>query len=194
MTTTIQLFAAAVLRCFVVFILGSLGLTAAPILIDNFSTDQFFGVGPGGANPISNSQGASTGANSIGGARNATITRLSGSNFNFINLSGGILEFNTAASDTGTGLILWDGGTDNVNSFGLGNTDLTGSGTNDRFRLLVRSDLVAPVTIVVYTSATDYSTASFNLPGLALPARSVKCTCRFPVSQSAAAREPTSPR
>ena len=137
---------------------------AAPILIDNFTDPQFFGVGPGGSNPLTASQGIVTGANSIGGARNITITRTSGNSFDFIS-TGGIFELNLAAADAGSALVIWDGDTNNtINTTGL-SVDLTDGGTNVAFQLFSRSDLVSPVTITVYSGA-NASSFTYNTPGL----------------------------
>lgn len=149
---------------------------AAPITIDNLTISQgLTSVGPGipPSNPASNDAGV-TGStlNMIGGARNIQISRLGGDGQDSVRVSSNMFQLASFPDDVVTGQIIWDGGTDSaVNATGLGGIDLTDSGSNKLFRVMVRSDLAAPVTITVYTSATAFSTATFNLPALGFGAQ-----------------------
>jgi len=66
--------------------------------------------------------------------------------------------------------LLWDGGTDATNSFGLNGgagVDLTAGGTNTFIRFAIESDLVVANNGVLnlFTSAGNFSTATFSSPG-----------------------------
>jgi len=145
--------------------LMTLPLAAAPVLVDNFDDAQLVSVGPAGVNPLANSGGVLTGANSIGGARTVTVTRTAGNSFDFVLVSNGIFEFNLAAADAGSALIIWDGDTNPIlNENGFGPVDMTDSGTNTHFVAMVRSDLVAPITFTIYSGTGNSSSFTINTP------------------------------
>jgi hypothetical protein len=147
-------------------LLAGLPAYGTPVLIDNFNTAQFFGVGPGGINPLTNSQGVVTGPDSLGGARTITITRTAGNGFEFANVSGGNVEFNLGAGDGGFFQTIWDG--DTVPALSNSNyvADLTDAGSNAYFVLRLRSDLIAPVSIRAYSGAPNFSDYTLNSPGM----------------------------
>lgn len=141
--------------------------SASPILIDDFGTSQSIVV-TGGLGPASNDGGVA--ASAIGGARYARLSRVSGYGTDSLTANGGgfgLLDLSTAAADTASAKLIYDGGTDNIlTPTGLGGVDLSSGNTNDLIEVLARSDLVAPLMVTVYTDADNYSTAVVNLPGL----------------------------
>lgn len=154
-----------------VFLVG-LRLHGAPIMIDSFNNTIHFasvGFAPG---TLSASSGTLTaGGESVGGARFFTITRTGDGN-DSINVSStlpGTFNFNLAANDIGTGLIIWDGDSNSTIDHGL-SVDLTSGGLNAHIQTSVRSDLVAPVVVTVYSGAGNFSTFTFSSPGLGFAA------------------------
>jgi hypothetical protein len=73
-------------------------------------------------------------------------------------------------TDNGYSRVIWDGDADAVLNFGLGGVDLTGAATRDRFRTQARSDIAGKVHLAVFTSATAYSFATFDLPAAGIAA------------------------
>lgn len=142
-------------------------LSAGPIVIDGFGTDQSsIFVLPGGGNPSSSNSGVAA-PDAVGGSRNVGITRVTGNDLDSANvgLTPGIFTFSSAAANNSVGRIIWDGDTNNsVNPTGLGGVDLTGGGTNTFLRLQARSDITGTLYITVFTSATSYSTVAITLP------------------------------
>jgi hypothetical protein len=147
------------------FLGGTISLNATPVLIDNFSTDQFVSVGPSGTNPLTNTGGILTGTNSIGGARTISITRTAGSGFDYVQTTGGIARV-LSGDDEVTASFTWDGDIDPaLNATGLGGIDLTGGGSNIYFYLASRSDAVGPISVTIYSDAGNASRAMINSPG-----------------------------
>jgi len=140
--------------------------SATPIVIDDFGTSQSVTVS-GGLGPLQSDGGVA--ASAIGGARNMRLSRVSGYGTDTLTANGGgfgLLDLSSAAADSVSARLTYDGGTDNVlTPTGLGGVDLTSGGSNSLIRILARSDLVAPLTITVYTDASNFSTAIVNLPG-----------------------------
>lgn len=140
--------------------------SATPIVIDDFSTSQSLSV-TGGNGPATTDGGVA--ASAIGGARNMRLSRVSGYGTDTLTANGGgfgLLDLSSAAADSVSARLTYDGGTDNVlTPTGLGGVDLTSGGSNSLIRILARSDLVAPLTITVYTDSGNFSTAIVNLPG-----------------------------
>lgn len=160
---------AGVLRSLVLAVAGAVGLSAAPVLIDNFNTSQFLQVGPGGSNPLPGFNSVATGANAIGGFRSVELTRTVGSGIANVdaNISEpSILSYSTGASVVSSLLIWWDGDSGATLNFTNYSVDLTGGGTNTGILISNRSDLVVSVDLRLYTDASNYSTASFTTPGL----------------------------
>jgi hypothetical protein len=145
---------------------------ATPVMIDSFDvTGQFISVGPGGTNPLSSSSGTATAAGeALGGFRNIEIERLTGVSFNFATVGSGLFAMNLAADETGISRITWDGDTNNTLDHGLA-ADLTSLGTNNRIQLGIRSDLPGTVSLIVYSGASNYSTATFSAPALGFGAQ-----------------------
>ncbi|MFN7925226.1 MAG: PEP-CTERM sorting domain-containing protein [Bryobacteraceae bacterium] len=144
---------------------------AATVIIDSFTTTQSVTISGGSSPPNTTADtGVVTGAASAGGARNIMLTRTFGTGTDQSKVNSGaapnpdILEFSVAANDLVNLLVLYDGGTDNVNSQGL-NLNLQIAGSNPRFEFLSRSDLAGTVTLTIY-SGTGNASASFNLPAL----------------------------
>jgi hypothetical protein len=142
------------------------GAAAGQITIDGFATAQTLLVDD--ATPMD--EDGVPAADAIGGARHATLERLGGYGTDTLTVNGGgfgLLDLSSAAADRVVATLLYDGGTDGDISFdGLGGADLTDLGTNTLIRILARSDLVAPLTITVYTDAGNASRATRSLPGL----------------------------
>jgi hypothetical protein len=140
---------------------------ATPIVIDDFSNDQSITVS-GGNGPLQSAGGVSA-SGAIGGARFMRLSRVSGYGTDTLTANGGgmgLLDLSSAAADSASARLTYDGGTDNVlTPTGLGGVDLTSSGSNSVIQVLARSDLVAPLTITVYTDGSNFSTAVVNLPG-----------------------------
>ena len=141
---------------------------AAPMLIDAFGTSQSLTIS-GGIGPAT-AQGGLLASDAIGGARYATLNRLSGFGTETLLVNGGSMGFldaSSAAADTITAALVYDGGIDNVLSHtGLGGIDLTSGNANGELQISARSDLVAPIVFTIYSSAVAASTANVNLPGL----------------------------
>jgi hypothetical protein len=155
-------------------VLAVAGSASASVIIDPFGpTSQTLGA-PAAAG--TNGAGvAATGA--IGGNRYSQITKVSGSGvaptgdtLDINNATPGLLEFNTASGDDSNILVRWDGDTDNILNFGLTGADLTQVGLNNLIRLSLQSDLIAGGSVVVYKDAFNFSTATFNTPGLGFAA------------------------
>jgi len=146
--------------CFAIGMFGIVNFaSASPVIIDDFTDTQI--VSSPGANGV-----AASGA--IGGSRYASVTRMFGvanDTLNINNPTPGILAFNVDAADDSDFRLLWDGGTDATNNFGL-NADLTGGGTNSRIRIAQQSDLAGALgSLIVYKDAANFSTASFTTAG-----------------------------
>ena len=154
--------------------------TAAPIIIDDFSSGQTLNLTSAGVNPKNASNGAAPGG--IGGQREFTLTRTSGSGnaqLDANNFSLGFLSF--ASSDTSDSqfLVVWDGATNvlpsttasltgiNNLAFGLGAVDLTDGGSNTLIRLRADADNNGniPIMIRIYMSATKYVTGTTTIAG-----------------------------
>jgi hypothetical protein len=139
--------------------LGTTALaSASTVFIDTFNDTQ-------GPITASGSSGvAAPGA--IGGNRFASITKVSGPATDTLGINTpapGVLAFSIDAADVSNILVLYDGGTDATNSFGL-NVDLTNGGTNNLVRIGHQSDLVATERITIYKDASNYSFRDFNTP------------------------------
>ena len=160
-------------------LIGS-SLQAAPIIIDAFDTTvHFASVGFGGPNPVVATHGTFTAAGeSIGLARNITVNRATGDGNDSVNVGGGNFNLNLSAADTGTGVIIWDGGTNSTVDHGF-SIDLTDGGTNTQIQTTVRSDLIAPVIITIFSGAGNWSTFTFNSPGLGFAAPFTLLTIPF---------------
>lgn len=156
----------------VLLALGVLGIgfvQAAPLTIDDFENGTggvCVGIGFAGCPGNSYNIGLS-GAGIIGGARNVQLTRTTFTSGGFAQVDAGIFDF-SLGSDNGYGRIIWDGDTNASLNFGsgdLGGIDLTGGGLRTAFRIGAKSDLPGLTYLTVFTSATDYSTITFALPG-----------------------------
>lgn len=157
-------------KLFCLFGVTALAASAAPILIDNFDTSQTLSVAAGGVNPTSVQGFVATGANSIGSLRDVVLTRTSGLGaMDFIvNEVGveGVAQYNSSSAAAGNALLIWDGnGNGLVDPTGLGGVDLTDGGLNTLVQALVRSDLISPMSMTIYTSAGNFSTFAFSSPG-----------------------------
>jgi len=143
------------------FASGFLGLvalaSASPVIIDDFTNTQ---------NLIASASSGIAASGAIGGNRFASVTKVSGGSTDSLNINNpaaGLLAFNVDAADDSDFSLLWDGGTDSTNNFGL-NVDLTGGGMNNLIRIGQESDLVGALTLTIYKDASNYSTATFNSP------------------------------
>ena len=142
--------------------------SALPVVIDEFDAAQSLTVS--GGDGFLEASGGVAAPDAIGGARFATLTRLSGYGTDALSVDGGgfgLLDVSSAAADAVVAQLRYDGDTDGVLSpTGLGGQDLTDGDTNTLIRILARSDLVAPLSITIYTDAGNFSSTQVNLPGL----------------------------
>jgi hypothetical protein len=142
------------------------------VLIDNFNTTQTLTVSGGGANPVTSSNGVATGVDAIGGNRAINLTRTSGAGVATINVNSpaSVLAYGNDSDAESNATVIWDGDTNNtLNTTGLGGLSLTESGANNALRILVRSDLVVPITVTVYTDGSNFAARTVNSPGGGLP-------------------------
>jgi hypothetical protein len=151
--------------------LASFAVQSAPLVIDNFQVAQGpLLVGPGGGNPLDASSGASgLTTDLIGGFRNLEVTRTNGSQFGIASVSGGEFTFGML-TDNGYSRIIWDGDLNSSLNYALASIDLTGGVGRSAFRVRARSDIAGSVHLTVFSSATDYSTITFSLPGTGIAA------------------------
>jgi len=151
----------------VVVILGSQRLQA-DYYIDTFETYQTTNVNftPSGYKSAFSYKSA---AEVVGGERDILVERISGTGQVRFDINSSIPYAATFASGPtipGRGTLVWDGsdGLSTTNRTGLGGVDITQSGVNDKFLFGVTSDLGATLNITVYSSASDFSTASVVVP------------------------------
>lgn len=95
----------------------------------------------------------------LGGYRDLSTVLKVGVGSSMINVSTGLLNFNTSAGTVGSGKVVWDGdhgfpGT--VDPTGLGGIDLLGSGTG--VRLNVATNAAFPFALTIYTDALSWTT------------------------------------
>jgi hypothetical protein len=158
-------------RISALFAVGLLAIgsaSAAPITIDNFTDTQ--SVTASGAAPQTQTGGIAA-AGAIGGARNvlSSITNGNGSAVSNINNGGtGRYEFSLTSGENGYFQLLYDGNTNNSLDGDL-NADLTDLGTNTGLLINIASDLIAPITIDIYSSLVDISSITLNSPGGNVP-------------------------
>jgi hypothetical protein len=136
--------------------------SASTVFIDTFVDNQ----GPLTATQAS---GMAAPLGAVGGNRYASITKVAGPGADTLGINtpnAGLLSFSTAASDDASIRVLWDGGQDSINSFGL-NLDLTSLGTNTFIRFLVETDLPVAnnIQLVLFKDALNFSTATISSPG-----------------------------
>ena len=140
------------------------------LLIDSFTTSQTLSLPSPGYTSSSVSGG-------IGGERDMELTvssGVAGSLTSNVPPSSFSLKFNLDSATTGSAQIVWDGGDGlpAINFTGLGGADLTESGANDNIamRVLYDDDLYSsPITLSVYTSATQWSYFTFTRTPHAIP-------------------------
>jgi hypothetical protein len=152
--------------------------TAAPIIVDDFSTDQTLNLSALGANPKHVRNNAAGG---VGGGREFTLTRTAGTGnaqLDSNTFSPGFLSY--ASSDVADAqfLVVWDGSANTTASatanlsavtglaFDL-NLDLTDGGANTLFRIRADADNNGnvPLMVRIYTSATKYVTGTTTVDG-----------------------------
>ncbi len=146
---------------------------AATVLVDHFDSGAMGLFGTiNTANVAEVLSGTATGT-MLGGGRGIVITGTSPNASDLFNIrvitgSGGRLSIATDPSVVVQARVKWDGVNPdplNLNPTGLGNTDLTGGGTNTAFHLAVSfDDLPVALTIRVYQGA-NWSFYNLNLPG-----------------------------
>jgi hypothetical protein len=136
---------------------------SAAILIDNFSTDQTaLTIISGTAN-----SGVVTGANSIGGARNLslTVTQENAPNSASAGVGAGTLDFSNQVGVASVLTIIWDGGLDNVlTPNGFAPVDLTQANTNQFVRVATNGDLSLASTLTLWSGAGNFANWNFSLP------------------------------
>jgi hypothetical protein len=142
-----------------------LGAPAAHALtIDDFSTVDTAFIAPG---PFATTAQGGLPATAIGGFRETTLTRISGIGSLEFTDDGAVGSFGFAPNVNGTTSLTYDGAADNVlDTAGLGE-DLTVDGLV--LRIVLRSDIVGPLAITVYSGA-NASSISIPTPGLGLGA------------------------
>jgi len=133
--------------------------SAQALTIDDFSFAQGLSANPGP------SSSTATDGSIIGGDRDATIVRDSGSQpatLIFDSGGNGTMAISNATGGTSTSTVLWDG----VAGAGIGSLDFTVGGAQDAFDLrVVANDFAAAVTITVFTDAGNASSLTHNSPG-----------------------------
>jgi hypothetical protein len=143
--------------------------SAQAVLIDEFDVDQSAVIPLGGSNPATSSIVSAT-AGVLGGFRAGVLTRtvgLGGMSYDSNISTPGLGDLSLGASTDGTFLLIYDGDLDFVvDPDGL-SENLQAAGES-LFSITLRSDLVADLTLTVYSSATDFSTFEFTSPGLGL--------------------------
>jgi hypothetical protein len=155
--------------------------SAAPIIIDDFSTNQVQNLTNSGGNPKNGQVAGSTAAGGIGGQREFSLTRTLGSGTAQLDSNGiapGFLSYQSSDNSDAQFLVVWDGPgglastAANLASltnltFALGNIDLTDGGTNNRIRFRADADNNGnvPLTIRIYQSAGKYAEASATING-----------------------------
>jgi len=143
---------------------------ARAILIDDFSTGQAAFV----ITPAGSGESRASGPGILGGEREMMLTLVPG--FGSVgvgmSVSGDAMTYGHFASSQGTGRITWDGadGSSTLDPTGLGGVDFTNAGTEDRIGIPVLvNNLAATMTLIAYTDAVNYSTATVSLPGSVPP-------------------------
>ncbi|MCB8945926.1 MAG: hypothetical protein H6658_19440 [Ardenticatenaceae bacterium] len=149
--------------------------SAAVIIIDDFT---FGSLSVSAVAPNSNSA-FETAAGVLGGERDVSITAggVPGRRLDLDVFSGpnGTMSFSQQTGGAGTAQIQWDGAdASTALSYNLGPVDLTDSSSNDGFLIRVTND-DSPVdlTITGYTDASNFASATINLPGFILFGESV---------------------
>lgn len=162
--------------------LMAVGVAAnAAVTIDLFSTDQAKLTDTTIGSPVFSEAGNALDTTIIGGFRDLMVEKktdpfLTGGEAS-IGVSGGILNFSTDSTVTGTGTVRWDGGGNAggaLNPTGLGGLNI-GSPFSDSFELLtVFSDAGFTFVLEAYTDATTWSRVTLqsnahplNFPGTA---------------------------
>lgn len=144
--------------------------SAFALMIDNFSTNQYFEVVPGGtlANTVTDGGDPLI----IEHERNVSATATGGSTNLIVQadaLSNGAFAVSSPSGQTWTTTLQWDGfdASPLLNPTGLGGIDFTEAGKNDRFRLaILESDHPGlELSVTVYTDAANWSV--FTLSGMA---------------------------
>jgi len=146
-------------------LLASSAAFGSIVLIDQFDTSTL--IATSGGTPFA--QDSTAAPNAIGGNRYSSLTKNSGANLDQLDINSGnpgSLSFSNGSGGSSNVLLQYDGDSDSVLNFGLVGQDLTSLGTNDILRiLLLNSDHNTTGSIVLYTDAGNFSTASFNIPG-----------------------------
>lgn len=143
--------------------LAMVGDTAQALMIDDFSTAQTLTV----VTPGTSATDETSGAGIAGGERDMEVTRSTGVGITMIATTGS-LSYGHIAGSEGTGRIIWDGidGDPLLNPTGLGGLDFTDGGASDAFGLsILLNDFAAPLTLIAYSDAANFSTATVLLPG-----------------------------
>jgi hypothetical protein len=144
--------------------------SAGAVLIDDFDTSQSQAIALGGGNPVIDAGGVGPGAATLGGFRAVWLARTAGTgaiSFDSNLSTASVAELSTSASARGTLTLVYDGNADTfLDPDGL-SEDLAANGVSI-FSIRLRSDLVASMTINVYSSAGNFSSFDFTSPGLGL--------------------------
>jgi hypothetical protein len=141
--------------------------SARALLIDDFSVDQTSFVPPGAPAAFSIQGSVPAG---IGSSREVTLTRTAGLGSVELVADAGIGNIGFAANATGVATLNWDGLADlNHGASGL-SADFTDGGTSTSLRIVYRSDVFGPITILVSSGIGNYSTMQVPTPGFGLDA------------------------
>jgi len=108
-----------------------------------------------------------TGAGTLGGEREITVTRTSGVAVTMA-AAAGSLAYGQIAGSAGTGTVIWDGvdGGGALDPTGLGGIDFTDAATSAAISIpLLFNDLPALLTLTAYTDGANASQAIVALPG-----------------------------
>jgi hypothetical protein len=136
---------------------------SAAILIDDFSVNQTaLSIISGTTN-----SGVVTGASSIGGARNITltVTTENAPNTASVVVAGGTLDYSNSVGVASILTVIWDGGTDAVlTPNGFAPVDLTQGGSNNFVRVSTFGDLALASQLTLWSGAGNLANYDFVLP------------------------------
>ena len=141
--------------------------SAQALLIDDFSVDQTGFIAPVAPAAVT-FQGAVPAG--VGNSREVTLSRIAGLGSAEFVADSGIGNIGFGPNADGVATLNWDGLLDLNNApSGLG-ADFTDGGASSALRIVFRSDVVGPITILVSSGIGNYSTLALATPGLGLGA------------------------
>lgn len=143
-------------------VMGLVGAASASALtIDDFDAGSLVFV------PASSTSEVQVPGAMLGGERDETVTNTGASGGIGAGAAGGDYSYG-AINASGSALLTWDGpdASSALDPTGLGGIDLTEGGIRDGFSIeILSNDLVAPLVLTVYSTATDFSQITVSTPG-----------------------------